>query len=207
MFFSVLPQPPHRAFFVSWGERNQPNKKQTNKKTRKKGRKPLKVVILFAFAQICRGIWEHTLTTQELNVLVTVPGGPWWDSCSHCKSGSTEENAVFCLSTFKRNNILMICAIGVILPKWTMIYIFHVRTGFLRGWLIVLVWNNSSGNLFQNWLIHTLHGLSLGFFLSFVLSDNMCAWPIKIKLSLSLPSQIQSVFTKTLYGEGVCVYI
>lgn len=101
----------------------------------------------------------------------------------------------------------MICAIGVILPKWTMIYIFHVRTGFLRGWLIVLVWNNSSGNLFQNWLIHTLHGLSLGFFLSFILSDT-CAWPIKIKLSLSLPSQMQFVFTKTLYGEGsVCTYI
>ena len=33
----------------------------------------------------------------------------------------------------------------------------------------------------------------------------MCAWPIK--LSLSLLSQIQLVFTKTLYGEGVCVYI
>lgn len=144
--------------------------------------------------------------------LCLFPGGPWWDSCSHCKSRSTEQNASFCLSTFKRNNILMIHAIGVILLKWTMIYIFHVKTGFLRGWLIVLVWNNSSGNLFQNWLIHTLHGLSLGFFfLSLVLSDNMCAWSIKIKLSLSLPSQIQFVFTKTLYGEQVsvcvCVYI
>lgn len=121
-------------------------------------------VTLFAFAQICRGIWEPTWTTQELNVLVTVPGGPWWDSCSHRKAGSAEQNAGFCRSTLKRNNILIICTIGVILPKWTMIYIFHVRTGFLRGWLIVLVWNNSSGNLFQNWLIHTLHGLSWGFF-------------------------------------------
>lgn len=100
----------------------------------------------------------------------------------------------------------MICAIGVILPKWTMIYIFHVRTGFLRGWLIVLVWNNSSGNLFQNWLIHTLHGISLGFFfcLSFCL---ICVLSL-FKLSLSLPSQTQFVFTKTLYGEGsVCTYI
>lgn len=45
------------------------------------------------------------------------------------------------------------------------------------------------------------------FFLSFILSD-MCAQPIKIKLPLSLPSQIQFVFTKTFYGEGsVCVYI
>lgn len=33
----------------------------------------------------------------------------------------------------KRNNILMIHAIGIILPEWTMIYVFHVRTGFLRG--------------------------------------------------------------------------
>lgn len=41
----------------------------------KKGRKPFKAVILFAFAQICRGIWEHTLTTQELNVLVTLSLG------------------------------------------------------------------------------------------------------------------------------------
>lgn len=89
-----------------------------------------------------------------------------------------------------------------------MIYIFHGRTRFLRQWLIVLVWNNSSGNLFMYWLIHTLHGLSLGhiFLMSFILSTNMCVLPIKIKLSLSLPTWTHFIFTHTLYGEALCAH-
>lgn len=48
---------------------------EEDKKNKKIKRKPLKAVILFAIAQICRGIWEHTLTTLELNVLVTLSWG------------------------------------------------------------------------------------------------------------------------------------
>lgn len=55
-------------------------KKEKKKKGRKKGRKPLRAVIWVVFAQICRGIWEHTLTTQELNVLVTLSPGDRGDA-------------------------------------------------------------------------------------------------------------------------------
>lgn len=66
MCLSVLPQ--LTELFCLMG-------KMKKRKKRKKGRKPLRAVILVVFAQICRGIWEHTLTTQELNVLVTLSLG------------------------------------------------------------------------------------------------------------------------------------
>jgi len=111
MFFFVLPQPPHRAFLchAGWGGK--------------------------AFAQLCRGVWEHTLAAQELNVFVTLSLGARGETPVHIANQhlQNKKNAGFYLCTFKRNNILMICAVGVILPKWTMIYVFHVRIGFLRG--------------------------------------------------------------------------
>lgn len=42
---------------------------------KEKGREPLQCGILFAFAQICWGIWEHTLAVQELNVPVPLSLG------------------------------------------------------------------------------------------------------------------------------------
>lgn len=103
----------------------------------------------------------------------------------------------------------MICAVGIILPKWTMIYIFHVRTGFLRGWLIVLVWNNSSGNIFQNWLIHTLHGLSFGLFFPLSLCLIICVLCL-LKLNSLFPFWVKSSWylpKPYMERENICIYI
>lgn len=61
---SVLPQ---LTELFSHGEKGEKKKKK-----KEKGEETSESC---DFAQICRGIWEHTLTTQELNVLVTLSPG------------------------------------------------------------------------------------------------------------------------------------
>lgn len=83
MFFSAAHREKLGALLFFMRQKKYLIKKKEGKKKRKKGRRSLKAAILFAFTHICRGIWEHTLTVQELNVLVTVSLGDCGETPVH----------------------------------------------------------------------------------------------------------------------------